>query len=759
MPTYHEAMTTDLSTLTSAADKWEDMAGKFKKLEDAYKRDVHKISLGETWRGFAATAANGRFDATLREYQFAQKEAKALAAILREAHTQFTDLRGRLKSVVADAVTAGMKVSEQGNVAYDYDKLDAKALYAARHDPDFESTVRTREGEWHQAITGAVKAFTDADEGVKIALEAVVVDGNPMDGIGFNGQADAEKDIEKYEADKAADIATRINSGESVSAADRAELQRAFRDNAGNKDFTQTFLNSLGADGTLKFTNKLNDLAYFDDKGRKQEYLGLQKGLAATLANATKDTNSKFYKDFRKELKKAGIEQYDLKAVTEKFEGHKGGDQEIRGYQALVTLMQNGEGYSPQFLSDITDDMLDAEEKEPNLWDLRGSFDTKEAGWFAHDPVDGALGIMSKDPATATAYLDPGEGGKDAEHRGNDRLERLLDRETDFIDRYDWGVAAEHELGDSMDAELTSSKQGLAAAIEAASTGREPGAEGAEFGRHSPAEARVMQDTIALLDRDGTGDSIAENLKVPLGRALADYTVDTHSILSGVEETSPGGELNARANGDQSNLTSNKDSLLRVMRGVSDAEYAKTPDGDPVLVYDLLYENEKLYSAEYLGTAREAEAGQQNNVVGDWDNKARHVAEVNGAMTAIGADLILDDRDAKIGQLNDDMRYAYHGIGGAFTQIPIVGDPIQRMVDAVTYEHSKDVSAAAEDAARYQSSSDSSAGITGTNQLLNGWGEEHGIKGTEAHKHALGEADQSFITGREDAFGALRTRK
>ncbi|MCZ7459787.1 hypothetical protein [Streptomyces sp. WMMC940] len=482
-------MTTDLSTLTSAADKWDDMAAEFKKLEDAYKRDVHKISLGETWRGFAATAANGRFDATLREYQAAQKEAKALAAVLREAHTQFTDLRGRLKSVRADAIADGMLVSEQGNVAYDYDKLSDGALKASRNDPDFEPTVRAKESEWHQAIAGAVKAINDADEGVKIALEAVVIDSNPMDGIGFNGQADAKKDIEEYEADNAADIATRINSGENVSAADRAELQRAFRDNTGNKDFTQTFLNSLGADDTLKFTNKLNDLAYFDDKGRKQEYLGLQKGLAATLATATKDTDSKFYKDFRAELKKAGVEQYDLKAVTEKFEGRKGGDQEIRGYQALVTLMQNGEGYSPQFLSDITDDMLDAEEKDPNLWDLRGSFGNKETAWFAHDPVDGALGIMSKDPAAATAFLDPGEGGKDAEHRGNDRLERLLDRETDFVDRYDWGVAAEHKLGDSMDGDLPTSKQGLAAAIEAASTGREPGAEGAEFGRHSAAEA------------------------------------------------------------------------------------------------------------------------------------------------------------------------------------------------------------------------------------------------------------------------------
>lgn len=230
-------MTMDFSTLTTAADKWDDMAGEFKKLEAAYKRDVHKISLGETWRGVAQMAANGRFDATLREYQAAQKEAKAVAAILREAHTQFTDLRGRLKSVRTDAIAAGMKVSVQGYVSYDYDKLTDKELAASRHDPDFASSVRIAESEWSQAIADAVKAFDDADGGVKIALDAAVLDANLLDGIGFNGAADKDKDIEEYEADKAADIATRINSDGNVSAADRAELQRTFRTTPATRTF------------------------------------------------------------------------------------------------------------------------------------------------------------------------------------------------------------------------------------------------------------------------------------------------------------------------------------------------------------------------------------------------------------------------------------------------------------------------------------------------------------------------------------------
>lgn len=83
MPSYHEVMTTDLSALTTAADKWESMAGELAKVEAAYKRDVHGISLGPAWVGQSAEAANRRFDITLKEYAGAQTEAKAIASLIR----------------------------------------------------------------------------------------------------------------------------------------------------------------------------------------------------------------------------------------------------------------------------------------------------------------------------------------------------------------------------------------------------------------------------------------------------------------------------------------------------------------------------------------------------------------------------------------------------------------------------------------------------------------------------------------------------
>ncbi|MFI1973769.1 hypothetical protein [Streptomyces wedmorensis] len=201
-------MSTDLSTLTAAAGKWDEMAAKFKTLENRYEKDVHGISLGESWIGLSATAANARFTVTLKELQGAQKEAKAVARILRDAHTQLTDLQGRLKAIRDDAVKAGMRVSDQGAVAFDTERLTQDERTAYVHDPDFQQTARTRANEWAEKLVQAVKAVTDADDGIRMALDAAVLDSDPMDGTfnGFNRNPQASPYPSLEEAGKAADM-------------------------------------------------------------------------------------------------------------------------------------------------------------------------------------------------------------------------------------------------------------------------------------------------------------------------------------------------------------------------------------------------------------------------------------------------------------------------------------------------------------------------------------------------------------------------
>ncbi|MFE3865774.1 hypothetical protein ACFXPT_35940 [Streptomyces goshikiensis] len=763
MLTYYEVMTTDLGLLTTAADKWDSMAGELKKVETRYGDSVQKITMGQSWTGVSVGVAHTSFAATRYEYSAAQIQAKAVASLLRDAHGQFTDLKKRVESARDDAIKAGMTVSEQGKVAYDFAKLTAQERSAIHHDPDGETSIRTAVAKWQQHVNDCVKAVSEADQGVKIALEAVVVDsnkdafgkGNDETLDGFN--AGAQGDIEVYEARNAEDIATRINSGEKVSEADYAELNRSFRDNSSRPEFTQTFLNGMGAENTLKFTNKLNDHAYGHDKGNKQRYLDLQKGLANSLSNAMQDPKSDFYKNFRTQLNKAGLESYDLKQIGDSPNAiSRDHGQKVRGYQSLVTLMQNGDGYSTPFLHDVASDIRKAEDKkqggDPDIWDLNGDFGGNNKGWFANDPLDGVLGIMSKNPEASTSYFDPGPDGK------NDNLQYLLkDRDWKFDDTPVW--QGNFETNKDLESEAKDARTGLGLALEASTTGREPGMAAANYGHHSEAEARVMQQTISILDADGKGDTIADNLKAPLGRALVDYTADTHSILSGTSPGSPVGQDCITAHGDESSITSGKHSLLRVMRGVADGEVGTGPTGQPITAYDVMYESERRYSADYLTHAKPAGPGEAGNVVGDWDNRARHVGEVFGAMNAIGSDITLDDRDMKIGNMNDAARYGYHGFGGLITQFPVIGDPAQRMIDAATYEWSKDVAAEHEAMALKKESTDAAAGVGATNSLIDSFATGHGANGSVAHEHARGEAKQSYITGREDAYSALRTRK
>lgn len=178
MLTYYEVMTTDLGLLTTAAAKWDSMAGELKKVEGRYGDTVQRVTLGGTWTGVSSGAANSGFAATRYEYAAAQTQARAIASLLQDAHAVFTDLKSKLQSARDDAVAAGMTVSEQGRVAFDYARLTPAERSAYHHDPDGEASIRTAVTSWQQYVDDRVKAASEADQHVRIALEAAVVDSN-----------------------------------------------------------------------------------------------------------------------------------------------------------------------------------------------------------------------------------------------------------------------------------------------------------------------------------------------------------------------------------------------------------------------------------------------------------------------------------------------------------------------------------------------------------------------------------------------------
>ncbi|MHC5902328.1 hypothetical protein ACVNF4_00160 [Streptomyces sp. S6] len=191
--TYYEIMGADLSKLSTAADDWDAMGKDFDKHSGTYKKEVHGISLGDTWVGVSANAGSARFDVTLKEYQGAQREAKAVAKLLREAYAEFSRLRKKIEGIREDAMKAGMKISEQGAVAFDTSKLDHSEYVVFVHDPEYQESARTAACGWSEQLDTTVKAVNDADEGFKIALAAVIQDKDLLDGTvgGFNREAAA----------------------------------------------------------------------------------------------------------------------------------------------------------------------------------------------------------------------------------------------------------------------------------------------------------------------------------------------------------------------------------------------------------------------------------------------------------------------------------------------------------------------------------------------------------------------------------------
>lgn len=497
MPTYHEIMSTDLAALTGAAERWDGMAAEFAKQETAYRRDVHGITAGPSWSGMSAEAAHGRFGVTLTELRYAQTEAKAIASLLRDAHARFTELKGRLTAALAEARAAGMRVSDGGLVSADP---------AHTKEPD-EATVRS----WQDRVDAAVRAVTDADAGVETALAAVVVDTDPLaGGRGFNGRALG--DVETYEALAAEDALGRLGRGGHLSRHDLAELERTFRDNSGDEAFSRTLLDDLGAAGTITLTNELNDLVHVRGGASAGAYATIESGLANTLATATRDTHSPWYRHWRAAVRRAGVRHYATDAQGQRLD--KAG-----GYQSLVTLMSRGHGYAPRMLEDLTDDMIAAERREPGIWRLKETYSGGHGGWFANDPVDGALALMSRDPHTAADYL------------GSDARMRYL------VEERDWKVVLHEHAGAKTGTYAAGldgdDRAGFGAALQAAATGIDPADRHAHYVPHTGPNEAVFRSALKHLSNQG--DDFPPSLRRPMANVLVNHGATVHAAMSEID--------------------------------------------------------------------------------------------------------------------------------------------------------------------------------------------------------------------------------
>ncbi|OAR24417.1 hypothetical protein A8W25_18585 [Streptomyces sp. ERV7] len=748
MLTYELIMKTDFSQLTTTATKWDDMAGELKKLEERYKTQVQNVSLDGTWTGQASLYSRPNFAATHTQYVAAQTEAKAVASLLRDAHAQFVDLKKRVESARDDAIKAGMKVSETGGASFDYSKVSATEADSVRHDPGLRAT----EDSWSQHIAQAVTAMNDADQGVKIALEAVGADTDVFDDTGNGFNAKASGDVEYYEAVAAIPLAEKIKDGDKLSPEELAEAESLFRDNSHDKVFTQTVLQSLGPDGAVEFTRHVDDWA-LSDKSHKADYAALERDFATSLATATtvpgkvtdmppgsakynewlNSPDGKFYKGWMEGMEKTGVHDYGSNT------------RPLLGYQLLTTLMQKADGtYDDQYLNALGDQMIAAERgKKYNIFDTWGA----DYKGVTPDPVDALLGVMSKNPDAATFFFDP------ADKTGADHLHYLAGHGGGTRDwpqhMVSGGVAtATYDLPDS--------HAGLGLALEAAATGHppfDPNRDPWPVPTHTEAQARVMNGILGTLDQ-GTSTEVHKNMQAAVAKALAEYTPDTHQILG----NAGGGYIRGMNDGfwvdDQgmAHLATSPDKLVHVMRGLSE---------DPAAYADLSKTELRYLDQELSRLPKGAGPLDQNDLIAKSGNAL-------GTYTAIREDVLNDGRVNAYSAADWKAKVAYHIIGGVVTPMTIpttaggsivVGDAMQRGVDTLAWMWGNELKAGADAEANAKISDTFLNADTQMRTVVNTWGEDrYGTGDPEARKlvdEYIRRMHDSHTTGLSQAKGYL----
>ncbi|MFI8994041.1 DUF6571 family protein [Streptomyces sp. NPDC053542] len=734
MLSYHDALHTDLSTLTTAAEKWEKAAEMFKDAAKIYDQQVKGIFEDGSASGRHARAGLLATGTTSGQYTGAQKEAKAIADLLRDAHHQFTELRKNLTSEIADAKHAKMKISaDKGVCSWDWDRIDADTKRAIVHDPGSHES----EEYWTKRIAKVVKDMDDADHGVKLALDAVTVDSAPLDGIqnGFN--AKAEGDIEKVEGKRAEELSTKLDSEGELPPKEMAELERLFRDNSDDKAFSRTYLNGLGAENTIKLGNKLREMG--------KDGNGLEKGLTDSIATATRlpasvakmPVDSTAYKQWLDSADGQFNKKFlsDLKSVGAKNFGSN--TEPVYGYQDFVTLLKHGNGYDDQFMHHLANDIIDTEKKEPDLWDIWNGKPVQKG--IEHDPLDGVLGLMSKDPAASTAYLDP---------QHNDHLTYLLK------DR-DWPKYVMNGPGMVSDNDTMSdlyNRHGFGAALEAAATGNVPGTEH-PLGGHTESEARVMHDTIRLLNGDHQGGAkMPSNLRAPLGHMLTDYTPDTHEILSRTngEYKQFGDDGGVFRNGDTGavGMAVSRNDLVNIMRGVAE---------DPA-AYGDMYTAERQYAADTLAgidinPANEHERAKRDGVIDA-------ASSVFGFYDGVTSDVAFDKRDASV-QWARDLNHHVTSSSGALlnfvpsspSAVPVLGDAANRIVDFGMYDWTKETISEANAHAGEENRHAFTAGQKEVDNLIYQWGKKQGYDNNDWEVRNLdGQGLGTHNDARREAF-------
>ncbi|MGP3686373.1 hypothetical protein ACTVZO_16985 [Streptomyces sp. IBSNAI002] len=535
MLTYENVMNAPLDKLQTAVADWKAMVGKLDELAEAARNGMKTKADKAEWSGVTAGVGREFVAKTAKEFDDAAKEAKGVHSLLADAHTTFKAAQEQLKKIAAEAPAAGFQVDATGRVTAVPLATEGERN-AARHDPDYQQSLRTNRDAWQARINRAVEDAADADDSLVRALQA-----NVSDEHNFNGPKFSTLDAEQVS--RAAELMKKV-TGEGGTARNveaLRELEDLLDDNRADPEFATDFYRSVGPEGTLEAYARMSlDATGLGPAARDRQLMvaNIQSDMGAMLGLATqKDVPNRLDAAWTAGLLKAGRKEMQVTGDL---------TSRIYGYQALGALLHEGK-YDKDFLTSVGRDMVAFDRENPKAWEHGSPYDPKtvlsqgQDGSRGFYPLTGLMDAMSHNPDAATAFFNEpvrqdsnGDGivtsadkvvdGRHGKARG--MVDYMLDKES-WADAFD--RTADHPYGEAGPAQAA-----LGAALETAVSGRAAGDEDAKPVPHTEGMKAVMERVVEKIGdkpelvaaKPGEPDGPLKGLSGHFGQMAAEYMPD-----------------------------------------------------------------------------------------------------------------------------------------------------------------------------------------------------------------------------------------
>ncbi|MEV7544038.1 hypothetical protein [Streptomyces sp. NPDC089915] len=542
MVTYENVLNAPVDKLATAVRDWQALAAKLDDLAETARTGMKAKSDRAEWSGVTAGVARPFVDKTAKEFGDAAQEAKGVHRALSQGHDTFRASRERLRRIAEEeAPAAGFRVDAKGRV--EPLPLPTEAdREAARHDPDYQESLRVNRPLWQAKVDAAVDACEDADRSLARLLDANVSQDHDFTAPKYAG-------LTAEQAGRATDLARK---GRGLSHTELAELNELLADNAKVPEFATAFYGNLGPRGALEFFGTMATDTYEYgklDEQRLKDVRDLQRNLGLNLATATGSGNEPHLPDsYAQELRRLGTQPIPLA---------RNDQNPPYGYQLLGGIMRYG-NYDPKFLVPIAEHATQIHAKDPDFFggsrQLNGygknMLNPSGINGAGYDPVVSFLEALGHSPEASAQFFDPkreplpsynvdGTVNAGVANLGRDVKGRPVSSYLDFFasESYHSTIDMEGMNPDDLNKAEKYMPDALGHALEAATLGHAWDDPRPELHR-TEAGAAVMTAVASKYGGDPGLLMSQEVLADSLGRMSAGYIDDLNQALDGNGEQS-----------------------------------------------------------------------------------------------------------------------------------------------------------------------------------------------------------------------------